>query len=240
MHDLTDRQLVILKHIIDEYINTAEAVGSSTLEKKYPNLGVSPATIRNEMADLTKMGYLKQLHTSAGRVPTPEALKFYVNRLMKLKDLSVTDEVGIKEKVMDNRQNFEKTLRQATKELAMRTRELAISTDNQGNIFYSGTANILDMPEFFDIDLTKTVLTLLDEFDFLNEIFAHSQNEPGIHILLGSDFGAEYLESCGLVFTSFGHGKNSGVIGVMGPYRRNYPVVIPTVQYFGNVLNEMY
>lgn len=238
MQDLTDRQLVILKHIIDEYINTAEAVGSSTLEKKYPNLGVSPATIRNEMADLTKLGYLKQLHTSAGRVPTPPALKLYVNKLMKLKDLSVTDEVGIKEKVMDKRDTFEKTLRQATKELALRTRELAIATDSQGNIFYSGTANILDMPEFFDIDLTKTVLTLLDEFDYLNKIFA-SAHEPGIHILLGSDFGPEYLESCGLIYTSFGEGKNSGIIGIMGPYRCNYPVVIPTVQYFGDVLNEL-
>ena len=72
---LTARQTQILKCIIDEYIETAEAVGSEALEKKY-SLGVSPATIRNEMASLTKLGFLRQLHTSAGRVPSPKAMKF--------------------------------------------------------------------------------------------------------------------------------------------------------------------
>lgn len=65
---LTARQTQILKALIDEYISTAQAVGSEPLDKKY-NLGVSPATIRNEMVALTHAGYLKQLHTSAGRVP---------------------------------------------------------------------------------------------------------------------------------------------------------------------------
>ncbi len=76
MEQLTDREAELLRAIIEEYIDNAEAVGSETIEKKYPKLGVSPATIRNEMAKLTKLGYLKQLHTSAGRVPTPVGLRF--------------------------------------------------------------------------------------------------------------------------------------------------------------------
>lgn len=239
MHPLSDRQLRILKYIIDEYIETAEAVGSSTLEKKYPNLGVSPATIRNEMASLTESGYLKQPHTSSGRVPTPNALKLYVSQLMKMKDMSVTDEVGIKAKVWESRNSMDKSLRQATKELAYRTKELAIATDSKGNIFYSGTANILDMPEFFDIDLTKAVLSLLDELDFFNKIFSKTYEEQGIHILLGSDLGNDYLEPCGLIFTKYGDDENSGAIGVIGPYRCNYPVIIPTVKYFGDLMNEL-
>ena len=239
MDDLTQRQQVILKHIIDEYIESAEPVGSSTLEKKY-SLGVSPATIRNEMAELTDKGYLKQPHTSAGRIPTSTGLKLYVNHLMKMKDLSVTDEVGIKAKVWDFRDNFQKALRESTRQLAVRTRELAIATDNSGNIFYSGTANILDMPEFFDIDLTKTVLTLIDQFDYLNELFARAEETPGIHILLGKDLGNTYLEPLGLIFTSFGAGKaRQGTIGVIGPSRCNYPMIIPTVQYFGDLIDQM-
>ena len=68
--DLTPRQVTILKAIIEEFITTAEGVGSETLDKKY-NLGVSPATIRNEMVRLSDMKLLKQSHTSAGRAPTP-------------------------------------------------------------------------------------------------------------------------------------------------------------------------
>jgi len=239
MDNLTQRQLLILKHIVEEYIDSAEAVGSGTLEKKFPNLGISPATIRNEMSDLTKLGFLKQPHTSSGRVPTPLALKLYVNSLMKMKDLSVTDEVEIKAKVWDFKDHQEKALREATKQLAYHTKELAIATDNDGNIYYSGTANILDMPEFFDIDLTRTVLSMLDEFEYFNKIFSQT-DEEGIHILLGADLGPEYLESCGLVFTKFGVNQEfGGTIGVIGPYRCDYPVVIPTVSYFGKLMQEM-
>ena len=72
--NLSERQIQILKAIIEEYIATAEPVGSETLDKKY-NLGISPATIRNEMVRLTTMRLLNQSHTSGGRAPTPDALK---------------------------------------------------------------------------------------------------------------------------------------------------------------------
>src|SRR5438477_10249314 len=103
MHDLTQRQISILKSLIEEYIETAEAVGSETLEKKH-NLSASPATIRNEMVRLTELGYLKKPHISAGRIPTPKGMKFYVNQLMKEKELTVAEEVAMKEKMWDHRE----------------------------------------------------------------------------------------------------------------------------------------
>src|SRR3989338_3026007 len=99
---LTARQIQILKHIIDEYIETAEPVGSEALEKKY-NLGISPATVRNEMAGLIQKGFLKQPHTSSGRVPTPKAMKLYVDQLMEEKSMSIAEEVKAKEEVWDSR-----------------------------------------------------------------------------------------------------------------------------------------
>ena len=74
--DLNDRKRKILQAIIDEYIGTAEPVGSRSISKK-ENLGLSSATIRNEMADLEEMGYLIQPHTSAGRIPSDEGYRFY-------------------------------------------------------------------------------------------------------------------------------------------------------------------
>lgn len=82
MMDLNDRKLMILQAVIDEYLGTAEPVGSRAISKKNI-LGLSSATIRNEMADLEEMGFLIQPHTSAGRVPSDAAYRYYVNSMMK-------------------------------------------------------------------------------------------------------------------------------------------------------------
>src|SRR4030065_2201728 len=128
---LTSRQTQILKTIINEYITTAEPVGSETLDKKY-NLGISPATIRNEMVKLTTAGYLKQPHTSAGRAPTPIALKFYVEKLMKPKELSVSDEVSVKQKIWDHRKKMDELLREATRTLAKQTKTMSLAATAEG------------------------------------------------------------------------------------------------------------
>ncbi len=84
---MTERKKRILKAIVNEYVMTAEPVGSRTLARRY-DFGVSPATIRNDMADLEEESYLEQPHRSAGRVPTDKGYRFYVDALMELKKLS--------------------------------------------------------------------------------------------------------------------------------------------------------
>jgi heat-inducible transcriptional repressor len=79
---LTDRQKMILQILVDDYIRSAEPVGSRTISKR-PDIKISPATIRNEMADLEELGYLEQPHTSAGRIPSQKGYRFYVDHLMK-------------------------------------------------------------------------------------------------------------------------------------------------------------
>ena len=81
MNELSERQLQLLKAIIEEYIETAEPVGSETLDKKY-NLGVSPATIRNEMVRLTNTGFFYILHTWSVRISTPKSMLLYLDKLM--------------------------------------------------------------------------------------------------------------------------------------------------------------
>ena len=78
---LDDRKQRVLKAIIQDYVASAEPVGSRTLARKY-DLGVSPATIRNEMADLEMLGYLEQIHTSSGRIPSSKGYRFYVDGLI--------------------------------------------------------------------------------------------------------------------------------------------------------------
>src|SRR5207253_444065 len=96
MTDLSDRQKDLLKAIVELYVKEGEPVGSQNVEKAY-NLGVSPATIRNEMVKLTESGFLKQPHTSAGRIPTSMGFRVYIGELMKEKELPISAEVSIKE-----------------------------------------------------------------------------------------------------------------------------------------------
>ena len=239
MHDLTARQIQILKSLIEEYIDTAEAVGSETLEKKH-NLSASPATIRNEMVRLEELGYLKKPHTSAGRVPTPVAMKFYVKQLMKEKELSVAEEVALKEGVWDFREKEQQFLRAITRSLAEKTGTLAVTTTDGGDIFAAGYANILDMPEFFDIDITKSLLTALDEFETFANVFSSVTDDDEVHILLGEELGPRLKGPYGFVFTRYETPLHlCGEIGVIGPTRLNYTAVIPAVRYFGNLIDEV-
>lgn len=100
--ELSERKKKILAAVVDEYIRTAEPVGSKAIAAE-AGLGCSSATIRNELAELVSMGYLEQPHTSAGRVPTPQGYRMYVNELMQRQKLSLeeTDEInrGLNEKL---------------------------------------------------------------------------------------------------------------------------------------------
>lgn len=237
MYDLTQRQIEILKCVVKEYIDTAEPVGSETIEKKF-DLGVSPATIRNEMVAMIKNGYLGKTHSSSGRIPTSKAIKLYVNELMKERQMSVVDEVEAKEKVWDIRQREPQFLRELVKNLAQKTGALSIAATDSGEIFFSGYAHILETPEFYDIDIAKNLLAILDNYAFLYQMMQKIESQCAI--LLGDDFPEESFQPYGFVFARFHTRHNRvGSIGVIGPARLRYDMIIPTVRYFGNLVEEV-
>ncbi len=110
---LDDRKKRILRAIIDDYIDTAEPIGSRTIARKH-ELGLSSATIRNEMADLEEMGFLAQPHTSAGRVPSDKGYRLYVDQLMQLKDLSIGEIEEIREAMEIKINELSQLIRQAS------------------------------------------------------------------------------------------------------------------------------
>lgn len=237
MHDLTPRQIDILKKIIEEYTNTAEPVGSETLEKKY-DLGVSPATVRNEMARMAELGYLSKPHASAGRIPTTKALKFYINELMKEKELTVAETVEAKEKVWDFRGKENRFLREATKDLARKTGMLGVSMTDEGEFFYSGYSNVLDIPEFYDIDVTKNLFSLLDDFSYFDNLVRKIQSD--FAIFLGEELEEEILRPYSFVLSRF-HTKanHNGVIGIIGPCRVHYEIIVPIVKYYAGLIGDV-
>lgn len=244
---LTARQTQILKTIIDEYIETAAAVGSEALDKKY-NLGVSPATIRNEMVTLTKSGYLRQLHTSAGRVPTPMAMKFYINQLMEEKQMSLVDEVKAKEEVWDARDDIDELMNEATHALANRTKSLAVAalkdparggTGAKDRFWHAGHSYIFNNPEFAEIATCRNLFSIFEEFDKLDRLFFGFQSTSPLEVLFGEELGIPELYPAGIVSTHFNIKGHPGALGIIGPARANYASVIPILRYFGNLIEEV-
>ena len=107
--EMTERKQKILKAIVDLYIRTAEPVGSKTIAAM-PDMDFSSATIRNEMAELTNLGYLEQPHTSAGRIPSPAGYRFYIDRLMQDYRLSVDETQSINQAMELRMQEFDRAM----------------------------------------------------------------------------------------------------------------------------------
>lgn len=135
--ELNERKLNILKAIVKDYIDTAEAVGSRSISKRY-DLGISAATIRNEMADLEELGYLIQPHTSSGRVPSEKGYKLYVNSLMGSTELSDEEKIIIENCIKQNVSNIKDLIHETSKLLSQLTNYTTVAVTkglvNQSNI----------------------------------------------------------------------------------------------------------
>lgn len=237
MSDLSDRQKSLLKMIIEEFISTAEPVSSSHLTDKY-KLNVSAATIRNEMAHLIRKGYLNQPHVSAGRIPTAMGYRYYIQTLMNEDSLPVLKEVSMKQNVWNNRYEFDKLLRSACLALSDATHLLAIVSTDDGRVYSSGAVNILDHVEFFDIELSKAVFNMMDNFSLLDELI-QKRNTATTCVILGEEFNRELLYPVSVVAKSFITGNKKGNLVVLGPSRMPYKEVIPAVRYMSGILEEL-
>ena len=130
---LNERKKKILQIIIEYYISSAEPVGSRTIASKY-DLGLSPATIRNEMSDLELLGYLEQPHTSAGRIPSAQAYRFYVDALIEPGTLTDNDMALIDGWYNERRRNIDDIFQSTAKILSRMTQNVSMVLTNQQTI----------------------------------------------------------------------------------------------------------
>lgn len=158
---MDERKIRILQAIINDYINTAEPVGSRTIAKKY-NLGISSATIRNEMADLEEMGYLEHLHTSSGRKPSDKGYRLYVDKLMQLPQLTLEEENLIKGQLL-NAALFEvdKIVKQATQLLSELTKLTCIVKTPSESFSYIKSIQLLN------VDSSNVLAVIITDTGFI-------------------------------------------------------------------------
>lgn len=332
---LSERKKKILQAIVEEYVETAEPVSSGSLLKKN-DLNISSATIRNEMAELEQAGLLDKPHTSAGRVPSAQGYRYYVDQLIKEDKISFEEIEYIRSKLESRAVELEEVTKIVTNTLAEVTHytSLAIGPDNAQqiiseikfvllgsrilmaiiltengliketmikfeeditelqvqsinlifnnklkgmplseiskpmeeyiisemkneiniiksiieqinkaiiecqNVYLKGAKNILDMPEFNEVDKAKSFLDIVDKKEFLKNL-EQEESVKDINVYIGDENGNEKLKDYSIVtFKHVVNGKNLGTIGIIGPTRMDYSKVISIMKYINKELNN--
>lgn len=336
---MDERKKRILQSIIDDYISTAEPVGSRTVARKH-ELGLSSATIRNEMADLEEMGYLTQPHTSAGRIPSDKGYRFYVDQLMKQSELTMEEIYSIKS-AMDTKINeLSQLLKQVSVAMSKITKyasmaalpekknsvlkavqvvpvekgkALVVVITNSGTIknslinisetvlpehlvyvsnifneklsgltigqinmpvireiellmgpsqdilmpvlngvtdcieqidksevFLEGAINMLNYPEFSNVERAREFLKLMVEKDLISRVLKDANSEKDkIVIKIGHENDIEEMKECSLITTTYTAGDVViGTIGIIGPTRMEYSKVLAAINYMKSKMKE--
>ncbi|HHX01472.1 MAG TPA: heat-inducible transcription repressor HrcA [Firmicutes bacterium] len=144
---LNERKIMVLQAIVDDYIRSAEPVGSRTIARRY-NLGVSPATIRNEMADLEEIGYIIQPHISAGRIPSDKGYRFYVDVLMEPSAIPENQRSEIQRRVAAYKHEIELLVQEISKLLSVLTNYVAVVLAPQINLCMIEQIQLLALDEY--------------------------------------------------------------------------------------------
>ena len=171
---LNERKKKILQIIIEDYISSAEPVGSRTIARKY-DLGLSPATIRNEMSDLELLGYLEQPHTSAGRIPSAQAYRFYVDALIEPGTLTDNDMALIDGWYNERRRNIDDIFQSTAKILSRMTQNVSMVLTNQQTI-----ANFCYL-KFLPLDSQHAILCIVADAGSI------ATNVVDIHFVMSSE-----------------------------------------------------
>ncbi len=341
MSNLTAREEKILFSVIQSYVKTPDPVGSRSLAKNY-RFNISPATIRNVMADLEDKGYLSHPHTSAGRVPTDKAYRLYVNKILKssfninngsvsndlkriwsgpdasrlgindilkftsrylsnksnnigvvmlpiigqgtLKQIEfikidrkkilavIVDESGfvenrvinsdvnytptelehirnflnrsfrgyslveikhlLEERMLEEKKRFDKIV-----DKAMKMWKLAFEPGSGSDIYYHGTSNILEEPEFSHVEELKILLKAFEEKSSILKLLNKCLDEKGVAIYIGSESTIAEMDDMSIIASSYFTGeKTMGTLGIVGPKRMNYFELIPLVDLTAKII----
>ena len=197
--DLTERKLKILQAIVGDFIYSAEPVGSRTISRKY-DMGVSAATIRNEMSALEDMGFLTHPHTSAGRIPSDKAYRLYVNSLMKKYELPEKEKQAIEKEISENMTELDKTIQHASNLLSRLTNLTAFAmTPNQDenklkyvNILPVDERTVVLMIVAESGKVTNTAVRLKSQYDpktleLLSKVLTHNYRGRSLSSILTLD-----------------------------------------------------
>lgn len=237
--NMTHRQQQIIAAIVEQYAEVAVPVGSVVLAKVFD---VSPATIRAEMSRLEDMGFIKQPHTSAGRIPTDKGYRYYVNEIaQEFIQNKLEKPAGLRaNQVIDRRVEHagepEQVIRTAVNSLSEMTRNVGLATMGP-TIYTRGLEQLFAQPEFAEGQGMRAVGYLIDHLDhWLREA---APVEP-LSVYIGAENPIGKSSQCSLIISRFRSPySDHSYIGVLGPTRQSYRQVMNLVRHTASSLEEV-
>ena len=228
---LKERQKIILEAVIREYIRTARPIASAELLEDL-DLEISPATVRSEMMRLDDLGYLEQPHTSAGRVPTDQGYRFFVDHVVNGIALDRSERNQIRDVFAhDTRENFARECSRTISHIARAFATIGIDDDVSTD---RGFTEILDEPEFQDIAHIKQFGRLIDSLDDDIQSLVEDDEEK---IFIGAENPLKKARPYTMMIAHWRHPKGfNGFLAIVGPKRMNYQKNISLIRY----LNSFY
>lgn len=235
------RKRQILLATINEYIDSAVPVSSEVLKEKC-GFRLSSATIRNVLAELENDGFLMHPHTSAGRIPTDKAYRYYLESLMKRKQLDeVLNADAISALYPENLDTLESILEKTSDILAELTHYTGIASllDRDDKFYFRGLHFLFEQPEFNNIDRLRSLLTILEEREQLLHLI-NAVADDCINIYIGRESHCDEIEDCSLVTSAYSQrGRVIGRLGVLGPKRMNYSKVLSILDCLSQRLTQL-
>lgn len=233
---MNTRDKKIINAVIKEYVKKADPVGSEELCDAY-DFGLSSATIRVIMKRLEKQGYLWKPHTSAGRIPTDKAYRFFVDNLPE-KQLAKREQNILKAELLKTRAEYNRLAKASAKILARLSHALAMNVFDEGERFYeAGAADIFKNPEFKEAENIAELMEVMDGFlDGLCKLEEDELFDSKVWIGGENPFKAEGLSLISKCYR-LPSGKK-GILALIGPKRMLYERNISLVDYVAKILGE--
>lgn len=227
---MNERKQAIFEAIIKEHVNQGNTVASKVLVDKY-DFKLSPATVRNEMVELEKEGFIFQPHTSAGRIPTEKGWKYYIQNFIENKTIGKKHKELLDKILAKQDLSYETAVKKVSKGLAEISKDAVFVGFSSDDFYYTGLSHLFKNPEFQKIDLVHHISEVVDHLDeVITDMFDEVSESDVETVMIGQDnpFGAE----CSTIITGYSNGKNvRGVFGILGPMRMNYENNMSLIKY---------
>mgnify|MGYP001413899562 CR=1 FL=1 len=234
---ISDRQKRILLAIIEEFMDSAEEIGSNNLIQKH-DLGVSSATVRSEMVRLMSEGLLAKSHISSGRIPTDTAIRMYIDERARNSSISALDEIEIRQGIFSVRFSQEQLINQMLHILSNKCDSAAFYLTDDNRRYY-GVSSLMKYDELRDLEVLQRVLDILEDENMLRKVFSKYNSDDAVSLIIGGESGIKHLENCSILFTSIQLSKDKiGHLGIIGPRRLDYKNVIAVIRTLKNSVEQ--
>lgn len=235
--DYGSRRRAILAATINKYIHNAEPVSSEDIARDFD---LSPATVRNILAELEEANYLTHPYTSGGRVPTDKGYRYYVDFLLSQMELMEEEKKRITTEYKKKINQLEDILDKTSRIISAITHYTGITYSPawQDRFSYNGISLILNQPEFRDHQRIRLIIKAIEDKQRLLNII-NRDFSGRVRVYIGEELGYPEMESCSLVVSTYRlKDKSSGRVAVLGPMRMEYTHAIPALEYISDALTE--